>query len=724
MSNQHAGSSKGNVKSSDDLDMEESFDKGAVAGPSSPSRRRRRPSTTRRRSSTISAATSLISSYSKSPPGRANGSGAPNDGNDDSNDGRRPGYVRAGTSDAAFAGGATETFYDARQALERGVPSPYHMALVTLLGSLAQGMPLASMFKVYSYTMCRVYQERQKGDGIDSLMLLPPAPELPSDPICSDPWVQEATSTYAAAMATVGALLGLVLLERCSRISRRFGRKPLMLFSHIFVALAFVFFRISILLPTYIAAVVLYIAVMVLEASGGAPLRIAVQNYIVDTTTEAQRAGALSFIDGFGQLGAFPSATLGGLLAAATQTFFAPFYASISIYIFAVGYILVFVPESKKNRHHTLIDNWEHGIEDTRKDDPATKSNGQPSSVDGEEEDGGEPGREELDRRVSYISTAASEQSMQTNRSTIRRILRRLNFLAPLSVFLPKKIEGTKRRDWRLLNLATVVLFEESFQVFLVPTLLLYNTEVFQYDVVQNGYLVSLLQGTRALFLTAIFPPAVSKAREWIKKRHQKKRAQQEEEREPLLSSNNRNINNKKQSKPPSHTVEARDMAEEERQSSGGMAEEEQIAKEEDRGKLDIAIMLASYVMCMASFILLGTSRIQQEKDKKGKIPAWVLIGAAIVGLELGSGATSVRTALIVNAVGEDEEQSKALAANQILCTGIYAIVPLVTSSIFGLGLSLGKPEIVWTFKAVMAALACISTLFLFFSYQSPHRHT
>lgn len=586
------------------------------------------------------------------------------------------------------------------------------MALVTLLGSLAQGMPLASMFKVYSYTMCRIYQDRQEGSHLDLMTMLPPAPELPSDPICADPWVQKATSTYAAAMATVGALLGLILLERCSRISRRFGRKPLMLFSHLFVGLAFVFFRISILLPTYIAAAVLYMAVMVLEASGGAPLRIAIQNYVVDTTTEAQRAGALSFIDGFGQLGAFPSATLGGLLAAATQTFFAPFYASISIYAIAVGYILVFVPESKKHRHHTLIDNWEHGAENSV-EDGLESSKGQSGQTD-EQGEQGEAGPSTT-RRASYISTVASEHSSLDQRSKFRRLLHRLNFLAPLSVFLPQKVEGTKRKDWRLFNLATVVLFEESFQVFLVPTLLLYNTEVFQFDVVQNGYLVSLLQGTRALFLTAIFPPAVSKAREWIKTRLHKKRTLREEgEREPLLAGNGPSSHH---SRPSQHSVEARDMAEEERQ--GGADEEERTAKQEDRGKLDIAIMFASYCICTTSFILLSASRHQKENQS---IPAWVGIGVAIVGLELGSGATSVRTALIVNAVGHDEEQSKALAANQILCTGIYAIVPLVTSSIFGLGLQLGKPEIVWTFKAAMAALAAISTLFLFLSYQPP-RH-
>lgn len=642
---------------------------------------------------------------------------------------KRPDMNRQGTSDVGFAGGATETFQEARDALERGVASPYHMALVTLLGSLAQGMPLASMFKVYAYIMCRVYQERESGDlpRFKILFGLPTAPELPSDPICADPWVQKATSTYAAAMATIGALLGLVLLDRCNRYSRRFGRKPLMLFTHVFVALALVIFRISVFLPTYLAAVVLYCAVMFLEASAGAPLRIAIQNYVVDTTTETQRAGALSFIDGFGQLGAFPSATLGGLLAAVTQTFFAPFYASVSIYIIAVGYILVFVPESKKNRHHTLIDNWEHGLTGGNKtgisatQERSTSNGGHGVSIEDQAstQDQDELSENVTQRSVSYISTVPSDHSTQFQESRMKRFIHKFNFLEPLSIFLPKLVEesGTKKRDWRLLNLAMIVSFEESFQVFLVPTLLLYNTEVFQYDVVQNGYLVSLLQGTRALFLTVVFPPAVAKARAWIGNRHSQ-RASRNGEQSPLLSSSNHQSHYGTRPKLGIQQVEARDMADEEAQTS--QSQDQKDAKKDERGKLDIAIMFVSYLLCTGSFILLCFSRAQKDNVK---IPAWIGIGAAVIGLQLGSGATSVRTALIVNAVGENEEQSKALAANQILCTGIYAGVPLITSSIFGLGLQTGKPELVWTFKAVMAASAAISTLILFLSYPSPPSH-
>jgi hypothetical protein len=72
--------------------------------------------------------------------------------------------------------------------------------------------------------------------------------------------------------------------------------------------------------------------------------------------------------------------------------------------------------------------------------------------------------------------------------------------------------------DFRLLNLAAVVVFEETYQAFMVPLLLLYNSERFGFDVLQNGYLVSVLQSTRALFLTAIFPPGVALARRYVTK--------------------------------------------------------------------------------------------------------------------------------------------------------------------------------------------------------------
>ncbi len=58
----------------------------------------------------------------------------------------------------------------------------------------------------------------------------------------------------------------------------------------------------------------------------------------------------------------------------------------------------------------------------------------------------------------------------------------------------------------------------------------------------------------------------------------------------------------------------------------------------------------------------------------------------SVVLLQISSGSTSVRTALVVNAVSEDD-QTKALAAHQILVTVVAAVVPLLTSFVFGIAL-------------------------------------
>jgi MFS family permease len=670
-----------------------------------------------------------------------------------------------------FGQDAFETAREATLAFRKGRSSPYHMALVSLLFSLAQGMPLASQFKVYAYMMCQLYKARYAGSemvrqslvqakitAIGTSSTLPPAPELPPERICENIWVDNATSTYAAAMAMVGALLSLILLNRCSRLSDYFGRKPLLLVTHVLLALSTTVFPLSIYLPSYVGVAVLYVAVMILEASAGAPLRIAIQNYVMDTTSEQQRAGALSFTDGFGQLGAFPSSTLGGWLAVVTQNFFAPFYASIAVYFLSTAYVLLFVPESKKNRHHTLIDGFERvgssnnatkGRQGSYRSQQVAQENDDTTDDDDADTDAGAA------RTESYFSSVYEPHESEPY---WRRLLHRFNFLAPLAVFIPDCRTATATRQspgrkWRLTILALIVILEESYQVFMIPVILLYNTSVFHYDVVQNGYLVSLLQGVRAVYLTIFFPWAVSKARAWSKRRRESKKS------------------NSIPNEPDERTALREGHLE--RDDEDNTQEEEQ---REERGRLDVMIMLGSYLISGASFILMAMTRTWSEHKNRSALPSWAQVAIAIVGLQIGAGATSLRTALLVNAVSEqaDEQellahqeaveqrradtqryggsasspriarhysalstsaqsnndgassfhvhherhQSKALAANQILCTAVYAIVPLVTSRIFGAGISMHKAELVWLFKSAMAFLSALTSLALLFSYQ------
>ncbi|CAO1633222.1 unnamed protein product [Sympodiomycopsis kandeliae] len=660
------------------------------------------------------------------------------------------------SSELSFAGDAAETYHEARQAFSRGKASPYFMAVVALLCSLSQGLPLASMFKVYTFLICEAYESSGKlGDQsssssnnttgtLSTAMLrvmqsaarpfgassIPPAPELPHPPQCNDPEVQRSTSAYAAAMATTGALLALLALDRVTKISRHFGRKPIMLLPQILIALAFVGFRASVAVNQFAGVILLFTAVVLLEASANAPLRIAIQNYIVDTTTDSQRAGALSFIEGFGQLGAFPSSTLGGFIAAMTGEFFAPFYSSICVAVLTFFFILILVPESKKHRHHTLIDQWEHSAEAEERQENANRR--LRSS---------EAGRRESYRSdaPSYVST---ESAISTSGGGWRHWVKKINFLHSLSIFLPTRYgrNAGKRAgslDFRLLNLAAIVIFEETFQVFLVPTLLLFNGDIFDFDVLQNGYIVSLLQGVRALFLTAIFPPVVAFARRSIsahvqKRKDQKKAAKRQQQRAQPVHRQQPQQQDQSRHQSNEQTPLLRPLAtvRQMRRTSShfGLGHEDgeadssrwsrsdftstTIAKQEERGKLDIVIMVASYALATGSFILLALSRRFMHK-----LSPWIFLSLGVIGTQLSSGGTSIRTSLIVNAVSEDD-QSTALAANQVLCTVVYATVPVATSLIYGFGLEKGIPELVWIFKALFAFLAAVSALGLFITHR------
>ncbi|PWZ01751.1 hypothetical protein BCV70DRAFT_199183 [Testicularia cyperi] len=810
-----------------------------------------------------------------------------------------------------------QTIRDVSQAFRSGRPSPYHMAVVTLLGSLASGMPLASMFKVYTYIMCEVYDPTIRDEpvqrktaramqvfgtllfssptGIDeysasatlaagvqspsTLMKLPPAPELPNPPRCSLPWVQKSTSSYSAAMVTVGALLGLMTLSRASAISKRFGRKPLLVISHIVIAVAILVFRLAVVLPPLAGAAVLYCAVVISEASAGAPLRIAIQNYVVDTTSEAQRAGALSFIEGFGQIGAFPSSALGGLLASITGEFFAPFYADCGLMVLAIVYLLLIVPESKNDAEHTFVDNWFHSDDverdaasETNSADAGSESNS-PSTTRERPADGGHEDDPSRDRSHSNAGSNATWSSAHTAQDTSklkwRSRLRAMNFLRPLAIFWPRPRhyspitaedimdapvsnqtgppEGPpadfssavqkmqSRIDFRLLNLAAVVVFEETYQAFMVPLLLLYNSERFGFDVLQNGYLISILQSTRALFLTAIFPPGVALARRYVakmglarRKRHIKKlKAEARQRRKAaradaaagqggqastskLVGTNTGSSSNERtplvRGTPSGYgSVAARDyglgsQTNETGQGTGTGPGDSQasliearparrrpsykaaaslgysdlkrnkgasgasgitinshnwethsiftnppseLIKKIQRGKLDISIMVVSYLLSFTSFLILASSAkapsasprpshstfdslasdyvpldvAVMTSDKLWWKTPWIPLVISIVLLQLSSGSTSVRTALVVNAVSE-EDQTKALAAHQILVTVVAAVVPLLTSLVFGAALERGHPELVWLFKAIFAALAAVGASALFWTHR------
>ncbi|CEH12414.1 hypothetical protein CBOM_00399 [Ceraceosorus bombacis] len=607
------------------------------------------------------------------------------------------------------------------------------MAVLALLSALGQGLVLPSVYSLYTFLMCRVHAARTGQQAPDhqaanellsglwnvssatpaspELRLLektrswlPPTPHLPTSSACSDPWVPQATSAFSASMATTGAILSLILLGKATFLSRRFGRKPILLFSNLVIVFGYATFPLSPRLTAYLAPALVALGIVAAEGSAGAPQRMAVQNYVVDCTGEAARASALSFIEGFGQLGAFPAATLGGWLAAATGQFFAPFYGGIAMFSTAVLYVLLFVPESKRKHVHTFIDDWEHRVSDSdesaagaysaERERHEEQDQRNTSNISAARQQQG--GNEQRNWRDSRRTSTFSFLTTSSTAGAAQRLASSLNIINPLGIFIPRR-RPDKTWDLRLLNLGLITVFDEAFQIFIVPLLLLYNSDSFGFDVVQNGYLVTLIQGTRAIYLTLIFPRSIAWARKRVARRAKSKREAHARaasgETTPLLR---------------------QDDEEEERESYG---------------KLDFVILLTSYLVAATAFTLIALARrfsrthadsttLLSSATLPSDIPPWRLLVPGVIMLELASGTVSVRTALVVNTL-PSSEQTRAIQANQILSTIVLTLVPLTASAVYSFGLEKGHPEAVWLAKAGCALGAALGSLALFWT----HRH-
>lgn len=87
------------------------------------------------------------------------------------------------------------------------------------------------------------------------------------------------------------------------------------------------------------------------------------------------------------------------------------------------------------------------------------------------------------------------------------------DFLAPLAVFLPRKIfvEGSahKRKDWSLTLLA-VAFFGNMLSAGLYQIKYLYGKNVYEWGPEQLSYYISFMGGSRAVFLLLVFPLVIS----------------------------------------------------------------------------------------------------------------------------------------------------------------------------------------------------------------------
>lgn len=657
--------------------------------------------------------------------------------------------------------------------LRPGRRSAYHMALLTLISSLAQSIPLASMFAVYKRIVCRV-QDSPWGPSLGA-----PSPPPPLGVgHCDDPWVAQRTSNYAASMATAGAVFALLVLARATALTERFGRKPLLLITLTILAVGYNVYAVAPLVPdAIVAAAVIFAAVIFLEAAQGIVLRTATQEYVVDTTRPEDRAGMLSFIEGVGQLGAFPGSTVGGYLPTLTGLFDAPFYTAALTFLVGMCYVLVCVPESKRSAEHHFWNDLQYETESepsaSRVTNPTSGSHFARNSWCDSDFHHHRPRLGSRDSTISADSRGSGVNDLDRNTSGWP------SFLFPLVLVLgpsprdkskPDAAER-KRMRWTRRHLALVIVLEESFQVFILPLLLLFNADVLRAGVKENGALISVLQGSRALFLVILFPWLIKHLRRSTARVLQRHAAEPDgaepQEHSPLLGpttttpssngryprghpiasdlenepghpSSNHNHHDARHrdehvhwpaGRPPRRHEEAeQDLAPGEHEDHGGLLARGSAAPirhkeeppEQEPGALYAGMMILSYLSSCAAFLMIAASGSGRMPGLLGRHP-FLVQSSALVLLEMGAGGTSLRTALFVNQSPRDI-QAQALAASQMICALVYATAPLVLSGIYAWSLTAGAPGLVWIVKAGLALAAGLVSvpLYVFFLLFSP----
>lgn len=446
----------------------------------------------------------------------------------------------------------------------------------------------------------------------------------------------------------------------------------------------------------------------------------------------------MAFVDGLSQLGSFPSAAIGGWIASLTRNFWSPFYSAAVVLAIASVYIMTCVPESRKGFREGA------GREEEEEEEEAEQRNLEGSSD------------EERDRESSSSSQAGNpaSRSTQTQDTSTQRLkwspLRVISFLSPLLLFLPVRLphsthsstpgetsNDSKRKRLRYLLLPPLLfllsLLEACYNVFILPALLLYNTDILGLSVIQNGLVVSGLQAVRGLWLIAIWPRGLS----WWRG------SSKEEDEQRSSNSNSEDQASKKNQlnrpKRPNSMI---------RTSYGSTSYSPETPLPDDRAPLgsnsstdaslkrersgDLVPLIFSYVQASIGFMILSTSRSSFWSNPL--IP--IVMGTWV--LETGSGSHSCRTSLIVKTLGDlitdnrkreqenevetsDQDQTtevsesnskgsdprdtdletSLLSALQLLATLTLSSIPVFTSAVYSWGLKIDLPESVWILKAL-----------------------
>jgi MFS family permease len=317
---------------------------------------------------------------------------------------------------------------------------------------------------------------------------------LRSDPRCNSAKITSLVGIFQTYITTTTGILNLVSIPLLSSYADRWGRKPVLIFSGCCIFLSsFLSLAVCVWPDAFNYHTLLFTGI--LDGVGGSMLMIIIMasSYVADIVKESQRAKILSIQDAIYSGGMAIGPIIGSYIFAYTNNLTILFgIGCFSTFLFLL-IVIFLLPESRseKSRRQSIA---AHAAR--RTSFLKTRKTRLASSEINEED-------------LSIFSKAGLVEKFH-------EIYHLLNFVEPLKVLKFSHIKEPKfKRNAYLLIFGQTLLTGAITSG--VPFILLLSKTRFQWDSVQNNYLISILGGTRFITLSVILPRVLDYVRhQWF----------------------------------------------------------------------------------------------------------------------------------------------------------------------------------------------------------------
>lgn len=309
--------------------------------------------------------------------------------------------------------------------------------------------------------------------------------KMPSLDQCDLPGPKKAYSISLQVLAILTAVGIIITYGSIGHYSAIFGRRPVLVILIVLSILNSIAFICAVKASGVLGDV--FFALWVFLGIGSNPLSFGLVSnmYVVDSVDEDIRTSMLSFVEGCGILGLFPSYWLGGWITERFQNTALVFWCKLGISIVAFLYTLLILPESFSKAHR----------------------------------------REARERRQS-----SSDDPSQGRVSFWKRPLEvTLSVFGPLRCLKPSRNPKTGRTNYGLVIIGASQILLNTGNGFLGDAYLIYVTVLYGFKPDETGLVLTLLSAARAVVLTFGMPVLMNTVRPLITRRFEKESPGDEE---------------------------------------------------------------------------------------------------------------------------------------------------------------------------------------------------